>query len=449
MTGTVAADTARRQRRLALGRGGWSTFDQGLNSLTNFAVNVIAIHTLSVRNLGSFSIAFTLYTLAWGVSRAFVSEPLIVRWSDVAEPEWRAASADSLGAAIAVGLIAAVVAVAVAPVLDTTTKRSMLAIAVFLPGLLVQDAVRLAFFAKGRPQSAALNDFLWALFLPPLLLVFAVGGRSVTSADLLLAWGAAGTLAGVAGFAQIGALPTPRSPIRWWRNERDLGLRYVGEFASQNGLLRLSDYGVAGVAGLSALGLFRIANVLMGPVRIAVTGLALHAIGEGSRNRAFELTAERRSTLLRYAALIAACGLVLVGVAYAVPVSIGIKFAGGDWTEARFIFAIASLAWVGFAVATVSMVQLRIMANARQSLRAQLWSCVPLAGTILLGAAVDGARGAAVGLAIGYTITGWIWWRHVVTAPPTESGRLAARDPDLLPPDALTPDALSAGEGLL
>ena len=453
MTGAVAAEHHRRPRRLTLGRGGWSAFDQGLNSCTNFALNVVAIHSLSAHDLGSFAIAFTLYTLAWGMSRAFASEPLLVRWSDKSEAEWRAATADSMAAAVLVGILAGLIAAAVAPALDATTQHSMLAIAVFLPGLLAQDAVRLAFFARGRPQAAALNDLLWAVFLPPLVLAFAAGGSSVTSADLLLAWGGAATLAALAGFVQVGTLPSWRGPRRWWHEERDLGLRFVGEFASQNGLLRLADYGVAVLAGLSALGLFRIAGVLMGPIRLIVTGLALHAIGEGARSHAYKLDAERRATLLRYAALIAASGLAMVGIAYLVPVELGVRFAGDKWIEAREVFAVASLAWIGFSLAIVSMVQLRITANARQSLRAQLWSCVPLAGSILVGAAVGGAIGAAAGLAIGYTATGCIWWHHLVNAPATDP-RADRRtsdewEADALAPDAITPDALSAGEGLL
>jgi hypothetical protein len=297
--------------------------------------------------------------------------------------------------------------------------------------------VRLALFARARPELAAVNDVLWAVFLAPAIVVLSAAGH-LTATTLLLAWGGAGSLAGVVGAFQIGTVPSVRGPARWWREERDLGVRYVGEFASQNGLLRLSDYGVAAVAGLPALGLFRIASVLMGPIRIAVTGIALHAIGEGARSGAFELTAARRSTLLRYAALISVAGLALAGAAYLVPVGLAVDVVGPAWPQARTVFAWASLGWIGFSVTTVSMVQLRIAANARQSLRAQLFSCGPLAGSILIGAAIDGAVGAAIGLAIGYAVTGLIWWRHLVHAP----FEVPAGAP-------LGPDALTPGESIL
>jgi len=437
MTGIAERADSRPRRRARLGSGSWSAIDQALNSATNFAVNIIAIHSLSVRDLGSFAIAFTLYTLGWGVSRAFASEPFIVRWSDRSDDEWRRGSGDSLAAAAAVGVVAGLIGLAAAPFCDPVTKRAMIAIAVFMPGLLLQDAVRLAYFARGRPQVAAINDVLWAVFLAPLIAFFALTGK-VSGFELLLSWGAAGSLAGVIGCFQIRVLPSLRGPLRWWRAEHDLGVRYVGEFASQNGLLRVADYGVAGVAGLSALGLFRIAGVLMGPVRIAVTGIALHAIGEGARTKSFEFDRERRRTLLRYAALISAAGLALAGAAFLVPTTLAERVIGVSWPDARVVFAWASLGWIGFAVTTVSMVQLRITANAKASLRAQLLGCVPLAGAIMIGAAVDGAVGAAIGLAIGYAVCGAIWWHHV------------ADNSFEVPPGApLGPDALTPGESVL
>ena len=179
----------------------------------------------------------------------------------------------------------------------------------------------------------------------------------------------------------------------------------------------MADYGVAGVAGLLALGLFRTASVLMGPIRLAVTGLALHAIGEGTRSGSFEVDGERRATLLRYAGLISLGGLAWTGAVLLLPQSIAVKLIGIHWPEVRAVFAIASLGWIGFSIVAVSTVQLRIIANARYSLRAQLLSCVPLTAAIFVGAALDGATGAAIGMAIGFAATAFIWWYHVVTAP--------------------------------
>ena len=123
MTGIAERADSRPRRRARLGSGSWSAIDQALNSATNFAVNIIAIHSLSVRDLGSFAIAFTLYTLGWGVSRAFASEPFIVRWSDRSDDEWRRGSGDSLAAAAAVGVVAGLIGLAAAPFLPATGAR--------------------------------------------------------------------------------------------------------------------------------------------------------------------------------------------------------------------------------------------------------------------------------------------------------------------------------------
>jgi hypothetical protein len=344
-----------------------------------------------------------MYSLGLGVSRAFTSEPLIVRWSDASEPEWRAATSDSMASAVAIGIAAAIIGLACAPLLGTGTRGALVAIAVFMPGLLLQDAVRLAFFARGRPQSAAVNDILWAAFLVPTYLAI-VGTGSPNETRLLVAWGAAGTAAALVGCAQVRAMPSLHGPLRWWRAQRDLGVRYVGEFAGRDGVLRLSDYGVVAVAGLSTLGLFRTASVLMGPIRIAVTGLALHAIGEGARNRSFDVDRDRRRELLRGAFMISAAGL--------------------GWTAALFLLPQSLV---------IRLVQLRITADARRSLRAQLQSSVPLAGCILVGAAIGEGIGAGIGLAVGYALVALIWWHHVTTPPGLVSAG-ASPAPDPLPP---------------
>jgi hypothetical protein len=408
-----------------------------LNSATNFAVNIVAIHTLSLSALGSFGIAFTMYALGLGVSRAFTSEPLIVRWSDATEGEWRGATSDAMAAAVAVGLLTGLVGLASAPLLGSDTAGAIVAIAVFMPGLLLQDGVRLAFFARGRPEAAAVNDILWIVFLVPAYLVV-VGTGSPSETRLLLAWGGAGTAAALVGCAQVKAVPSLLGPARWWRAQRDLGIRFVGEFAGRDGVLRLSDYGVVGVAGLATLGLFRTASVLMGPIRIAVTGLALHAIGEGARNRAFDVDRDRRRALLKGAALISAAGLGWTAVLFVLPQSLVVRLVGDEWPKVRPVFGWASLGWIGFSVCTVAMVQLRITANARTSLKAQLQSSVPLAGCILIGAAVGGGVGAGVGLAVGYALIALIWWHHVTSA--------AADVPAGAPPD---PDPLPPGEPIL
>ena len=52
--------------------------DQGAQSLVNLVVGVVAARALSASDFGAFSIAFLLFTVAWGSYRALLVEPAIV-----------------------------------------------------------------------------------------------------------------------------------------------------------------------------------------------------------------------------------------------------------------------------------------------------------------------------------------------------------------------------------
>ena len=56
------------------GRAAWSAVDQGLSSAGNFAATLAVARYSSERDVGAFAIAFTLYQLVLGLSRALVSE---------------------------------------------------------------------------------------------------------------------------------------------------------------------------------------------------------------------------------------------------------------------------------------------------------------------------------------------------------------------------------------
>ena len=69
-------------------------------------------------------------------------------------------------------------------VLGGPVGRALLALAVCLPGLLVQDCWRFAFMARGTPRSALLNDGVWAMALVPLLGAVIAGDDGPVAEDL-------------------------------------------------------------------------------------------------------------------------------------------------------------------------------------------------------------------------------------------------------------------------
>src|SRR3954447_19034939 len=58
-------------------RLGWGLADQGLSSMTNFALAILVARSVSTSALGAFGLAFTTYTITLGATRALCHEPLI------------------------------------------------------------------------------------------------------------------------------------------------------------------------------------------------------------------------------------------------------------------------------------------------------------------------------------------------------------------------------------
>ena len=159
--------TFRRLLRHAGRRLGWGVADQAVSSLTNFAVVIYVARAVGAAQFGAFSLAYVTYGFALNASRGLATDPLLVRFSGVDVPTWRRAVAGCTGTAAAVGLVTGGCVLVAAALLDGTVKLAFLALGLTLPGLLLQDSWRYAFFALGRGSQAALNDLVWASVLVP------------------------------------------------------------------------------------------------------------------------------------------------------------------------------------------------------------------------------------------------------------------------------------------
>src|SRR3974390_615880 len=141
---------------------GWGVADQGMSSLTNFLANIYVARELGAVSYGAFSLAFVTYSFALNASRGLSTDPLLVRFSATDLPTWRRAVASSSGTAALTGVVTGVFVLGVTPLLGGSTRAAFLALGLTLPGLLLQDSWRFAFFAHGRGVLAFLNDTAWA-----------------------------------------------------------------------------------------------------------------------------------------------------------------------------------------------------------------------------------------------------------------------------------------------
>ena len=268
--------------RKASQRLSWGVADQAMSSISNFAVNIYIARTLGAAQYGAFALAYVTYGFALNASRGLGTDPLLVRYSATPLPLWRRAVTGCTGTATLVGLTIGALVLAAGALLHGTTSAAFLALGLTLPGLLLQDSWRFAFFALGRGSQAFLNDTIWTVALLPALVLL----RRTGHADVfwcVFAWGAAATLAAAAGPLQARVRPRLSGGWGWVWRHRDLGPRYFVEGTANSSQNQLRNYGVGLILGLAALGYVQAASTLMGPFMVIFFGMGLVLLPEAAR----------------------------------------------------------------------------------------------------------------------------------------------------------------------
>ena len=269
------------QVRRVSSRLSWGVADQGASSLTNFLLNILVARTLGAEQFGAFTLAYVTYGFALNASRALSIEPLLVRFGVTNMKTWRRATSASTGTALLVGLVLGTLALAAAIVMGGTTGEAFLGLGLMLPGLMLQDSWRYAFFAARIGHHALINDVLWAVVEIPVLLILKATGH-VNVFWFVIAWGAGAAAGAVFGAFQARAVPNLNMALSWLRTHRDLGPRFLVENCGGNGASTLQSYTISSFLGLESVGYMQAANILMGPFRILSFGIGMMTIPEAA-----------------------------------------------------------------------------------------------------------------------------------------------------------------------
>ncbi|MFC6156378.1 MATE family efflux transporter [Kribbella jiaozuonensis] len=385
----------------------WGLADQAVTSLVSFLVGVVVARQLGALEFGAFSLAWVTYGVVLNISRGLATDPLAVRFSGLERPVWRTAVAKSSGMAIVVGLGAGVICALVGLLLGGHAGKAFIALGIVLPGLMLQDSWRFAFFASGQGGKAFVSDITWALGLVPLLYL---ASQNASVIRFVLAWGGAGIFAALVSGLQAGVLPRPALARRWLSEHKDLSLRYLTENLTLSGAYQLRIYGLGAFAGVAAVGTVRGAEMLLGPFFIVLSGIGLVAVPEAARVlrrsvRALPIFCLALGGAQAMAAL--AWGLLLL---FALPDAWGHALLGEVWLTASALVLPATLSVACAGFNTGAAAGLRALGIARRSLKAQLCaSAFYLVGGVL-GGALDGARGSAWGAACATFAAAFVWW---------------------------------------
>ena len=379
----------------------WGAADQAIYSATNFGLAVLVAGVAGGHTFGAFAAGYVAYTLLLGTVEALTAEVFTVVYGARGRREMDDALRAAAGAALLLGLVTAGTAALVAAIVRGALGSVLVAFAVFLPALFVQDVWRFAFFAEGRPQSAACNDFVWGVVQATFVGVL-VATDHVTVIALIVAWGASGAIAALLGGLQAGAVPSLRRGPGWLRTNAHFGARFAGEFLLLYGSAQVVLASVGFTRGLEQLARLRVAQLAFGPLqtllnaaRVALTAVVI---------RARALSADRA---VRLAAGIS-CGLALAALLWAVavlavPDHVGRTLLGSSWIEGRTILPAMAVTNVAVALGFGPLVFLRASMAARRTFATRA-----AIGTLLLtlgvgGGVLGGARGAAIGVAIANT----------------------------------------------
>ena len=397
-----------------LRRVGWGLADQALSSLTNFALAIIVARSVGASAFGAFSFAFIAYAIGLGMNRSIASQPLVIRYSASARANWMRGVANANGVTLWVGVATALVAAAIAALTSDDLREAFLSMALVVPGLLVQDSWRYAFFAEGRADFAFLNDLVWTIVLVPAMWAsFTLWPDSVGGP--ILAWGGAAAVAGLVGYVQTQIQPRPMHSGAWLREHGDLIPRFVGEFATTMAASLLSLVAIGAIAGLAAAGILRAGGLLLGPLNILYQGVGLVAVPEG-----VALLQRSGRALQRYvsvlAVVLALAALAWGATMYLLPAPIGMLILGSNWPPAHEVVVPLALGVAASGVCAAAVVALRALAATHHSFRANAVASVLLLITSVVGAAAAAAQGAAWGYAVGIWAAALVWWRETTWA---------------------------------
>jgi O-antigen/teichoic acid export membrane protein len=292
----------------------WVGVDQVFSSLSNMVVAVAIARSAGATGLGRYSVAFACYLLVLGFQRQLVTEPLLsLRWRQDAENTVH--DGPAMGAAL---LYLAAASLATLGAGLATGRGELVALALLLPGVCLQDFGRYVAFRRQRQRLAAGLDALWVA-LSALSCAWIL--RSGSPVAAVVGWGLSGGVAAVYGAVRLRLAPArPSASIRWWQREaRQLGgfltLAGIAYIAGSQGML----LAIAVTLGEAALGQLRQAQILLGPAAMSIAAFGLFVQPRLAR-REQEVTSRTSGQLSLAATLLALAGAA-TSLAVAAPVS--------------------------------------------------------------------------------------------------------------------------------
>jgi hypothetical protein len=405
------------------GQAGGALVDQVLSSGGQLLLLVLVARSADATTFGALSVALIVHGFLLGVVRAAIGEVVLLRCR--AQPSARQGEACLglfltllAGAVAALGLLGASVAV------GGEVGRFLLLVALAAPLVYPQDLIRYVAYGAERVGQAILVDGVWLGVQVAVSAALLAAGEA-TPTRLVLAW-----VAGAGAGAVVGVLAQRLKPLSvalggWWTDERARAGGFLGDFLASTGIMQGAFILLSVLVPLDEFGAFRVAIVALSPLANLLAGvrtLTLAQLG-GLRDRPAQAYrwAWHMGLGLGGAAAAYGVGLVLV------PEHWGSGVFGTTWPEASTLVGILAVAEV-LRVSTFAAVDLvKVLGGPMDLVRTRLVTGVGGVAGLLLGAAVAGPRGAAVGGVLSATLMTITWWRRARIVRQRATARVPVR----------------------
>jgi O-antigen/teichoic acid export membrane protein len=368
-----------------------SIADQGVNSLSNFALVAFAAGASSATEFGRFAVAYAFLVFFLGGARALVGETALVHDS-ATRGQAGGLRREIVGASVPPAVIGALVLSVIALFMPPDARMVWLALAAGTFFAVVQDSYRYVALVEGRTTLALVLDVVWTV---PAVVAMAVLSVAQAGAPwVVVAWTAGAALSIVVAALALRALPDIPGGWRWVRSHASSSFRYLGEFASLNGSTLALLAPVIGSAGVGAL---RGAQLLFSPLNTIFTALRIAMIPELSRaagTRRYRARLGELGGILLVGSIVYGFAVLLIGE------DIGRALLGATWVEAESLRPAFLVQYLLLAAYTLVLTVFRVRKlNNRSTIMRAILAAFTL--VVPLGFALWwGSSGAAWGFAL-------------------------------------------------
>jgi O-antigen/teichoic acid export membrane protein len=385
-----------------------TTVDQGVASLSNFAVGVAVARISGVAGLGAFSLAYAGWLFIAALHRALVTDPMAITGDARDAQHARSNVRRGFAAEVALGLGAGCIFLLIGSVLLLAGQHSfgtcMVAVAPWLVFLLLQDYWRWIGFMQAKPGKALTNDIVFDVIQAGAF-AFLLLAHIHSTPLAIAAWGLGAVAGAILGLWQFRVAPCFSGGIAWLRKKWVLS-RWLGANSTASwGVTQLYAVLTAVILGPTGLGGLKAAQGLVsGPSYVLVQ--AGGSVGLPEAARAYDdrgWSGLNRVSLVVNAAGAASVGLVLVVVVFFGPALLG-RIYGPEFVPYAPVAVVMAVAYVISTLSLGAVLKLKVSKRTSVLFVVTLGALVPYVLAVVVLANAFGVIGAADAYAVGTAI---------------------------------------------